>query len=125
MQPPRARALTTLDILLIAGAIVIVVVGSAVSYGYFASHMSAQSSTFTVGQRVSNFYITGINPTNVTGILYMQYPVARANGTAYTVDLGGSVGYACDGTLATLASINAAGARFVFNKQKSAYGCPI
>jgi Na+/H+ antiporter NhaC len=80
----------------------------------------------TIGERQSNFLIQAINPANVTGLIYIEYPVAYLNGTNKTIQIGDTVGYACDGTLAKLVEIiNNTIAVFQLNATKPPYGCPI
>lgn len=93
--------------------------------GKGSATISGPIANATAGQRISNFLIERVNPGNVTGLLYMEYPVARLNGTQYTVYVGNSVGYACDGTLATLIAIHGDAAAFVLNTTRPKYGCPI
>ncbi len=78
------------------------------------------------GQRISNFQVLQVNPSNVIGLLYIEYPVAYANGTRTAIYIGNTVGYACDGSLAKLVSIQNSTAFFMVNiTTKSKYGCPI
>ncbi len=109
---------------------VVIIVGVTAAYALFSLISSAQSTPMefvnvTAGERISNFLITGVNQMNVTGILYVEYPLAMKNGTYTTITMGESVGYACDGTLAKLIMIKSKVASFALNKTKSRYGCPI
>ncbi len=87
---------------------------------------SDKTISLTAWQRISNFKIEQINPTNVIGLLYILYPVEYVNGTQTTLNIGDTVGYACDGSLAKLIAISNNTARFITNiTAKSHYGCPI
>ncbi|MDE1849885.1 MAG: DUF4382 domain-containing protein [Candidatus Micrarchaeota archaeon] len=65
--------------------------------------------TAGLGSRVSNFVVQSVNYANstVTGLLYIQYPVASSAGVSTTLHVNSSVGYACDNTLAVLTKVNA------------------
>ncbi|MCL5011575.1 MAG: hypothetical protein M1594_01630 [Candidatus Marsarchaeota archaeon] len=116
-------------------AVIIIVLASA-SLVLISSHnnstQNAQSNQInvslvnkTVGERQSNFLIQAINSNSVTGLIYTEYPVAYLSGTAKTINIGDTVGYSCDGTLAKLVSINNQTAVFELNTTKSFGGCPI
>ncbi len=83
----------------------------------------------SVGSRVSNFAVQRINHTSgtVSGLLYIQYPVASSIGTSTTLHVNGTVGYACDNTEFRLTGIYSNGtASFTpLLNTKTAGGCPI
>lgn len=84
------------------------------------------SVAYHQGQNVSNFFIQTINQENVTGLIYIRYPVATTKGMPKTLRLFDTVGYNCDGTLRMLTSIGIGLATFTdVSTGKSPYGCPI
>ncbi len=110
------------------GAAVVLIAAFAIFFLYYGKSSTIISGSvvnITAGQRISNFLAVQVNPSNVTGLLYTEYPVARLNGTPDTVYVGDSVGYVCDGTLAKLIAIHGNKAVFRLNTTKSKYGCPI
>ncbi len=81
------------------------------------------------GEKISNFAVQSINYSSmsVTGLLYVMYPVAFITGVQTTLHVNGTVGYACDNTLAMLTGINSNDtATFTeFTNTSSGHGCPI
>ncbi|MDE1871412.1 MAG: DUF4382 domain-containing protein [Candidatus Micrarchaeota archaeon] len=81
------------------------------------------------GQRVSNFLVQGVdyNSGTVSGLLYVQYPVASNVGVNTTIHVNSTVGYACDNTEFKLTSIYSNNtAVFTPIANTSTYGgCPI
>ena len=82
-----------------------------------------------VGQRVSNFMIDNISYSSgtVTGLLYIEYPVASNTGTNTVLHANDSIGYACDNTEFKLTSIYSNGTAVFTKIQNTAKpgGCPI
>ncbi len=92
------------------------------------TYMLGAPSVYYRGQRVSNFLIEYVNPGNVTGLIYVLYPLAAMQGTQRTLRIGDTVGYNCDGSLKMLTSINygLGSATFTNASTGSRYGgCPI
>ncbi|MDE1825268.1 MAG: hypothetical protein KGH77_03165 [Candidatus Micrarchaeota archaeon] len=118
---------TTMRLQFTAAAIaILVIVAVAVIFFYNPNRvLPTHQAQYYAGEKVSNFLITKVNPENVTGILYVQYPLAYQNGTTTTIRIGESIGYSCDGTAARLIGINGTSAVFVLNITRSSYGCPI
>ena len=79
-----------------------------------------------VGNKVANFLIQKINTDTVEGTIYYLYPLAY-EGVPKTLLVGEVIGYACDGTLTKLTSINYANQTLIFTKQVngSIGACPI
>ncbi len=105
----------------------LIVVAALAAIGYLSFHYGRHGITESVvaGQRISNFMVERVNQNNVTGLLYMMYPLARLNGTPETLEIGGTVGYLCDGTLAKLVAIESGTALFILNGTASGHGCPV
>jgi Domain of unknown function (DUF4382) len=81
------------------------------------------------GNRVSNFLVQRIdyNSSTVSGLLYVQYPLATNVGENTTLHINDNVGYACDNTEFRLTSIYANGSA-VFTHiltTSTVGGCPI
>ncbi|HUY70288.1 MAG TPA: hypothetical protein VMV00_01825 [Candidatus Baltobacteraceae bacterium] len=84
------------------------------------------SHPYYQGQRVSNFLIQYINQDNVTGLSYIEYPLAMRNGTPRTLHVGDTVGYSCDNSTMMLTAINNGSAAFANLSSGAARGgCPI
>jgi hypothetical protein len=80
------------------------------------------------GQRISNFMAQNISyaSNTVSGLIYVQYPVAATLGSETTLHIGDTVGYACDGTEAKLTEIYANNtAVFTHLTTSTRGGCPI
>jgi hypothetical protein len=88
----------------------------------------ATTDSIKVGQKEFNFLVQKINQNSVDGLWYVEYPVATSNGTAKTLYIGDSVGYACTGKTATLTSVDVTNKTVTFNKSivtPPLGGCPI
>jgi prepilin-type N-terminal cleavage/methylation domain-containing protein len=81
-----------------------------------------------VGYKELNFLIQKINANNIGGLLYTLYPVAMLQGQPKTLNIGDTVGYACEGRVATLTNINTVNQTATFNEDITTAppgGCPI
>lgn len=79
-------------------------------------------------QRISNFFVIGMNHTNdtVSGQEWKEYPTTNSSPANVTLMVGESVGYACDGTLANLTWVAQYYAVFYKNtSNSSSHGCPV
>jgi len=86
------------------------------------------SVTRKVGDREFNFLIQKINTNTINGLLYILYPVAMLQGQPKTLNIGDTVGYTCEGKIATLVSINIVNQTAIFNEVFTTTprgGCPI
>lgn len=81
----------------------------------------------TPGTRISNFLLQSVNQNGtVSGLLYIEYPLAYPNGTQMTLRVGDTIGYACNGTEWILASVNPANGTAVFSIVTTTSGpCPV
>ncbi|MDE1860963.1 MAG: DUF4382 domain-containing protein [Candidatus Micrarchaeota archaeon] len=81
------------------------------------------------GQRVSNFLVQSVNYSSgtVSGLLYVQYPVATNVGENVTLHISGYVGYACDNTEFRLTGVysNGTAAFTPILNTSTPGGCPI
>ncbi len=81
------------------------------------------------GQRISNFIAKNINYNTLTvsGLLYVEYPVASTKGVNTTIGINSTVGYRCDNTAFELVAIYPnETALFISLPNTSAQGgCPI
>ena len=81
------------------------------------------------GQRISNFMVENVNYSSgtVSGLLYIQYPVASNIGESATIRINDTVGYACDNTQYRLVNLYVNGtASFAHDESNAtAGGCPI
>ncbi len=107
--------------------------GLGIGIGGSGSGNTTTSANSTVevraGQRVSNFMAESVNYSSgtVSGLLYIEYPVARNVGTNTTLHVNSTIGYACDNTQFKLESIYSnSTALFVhINNTATIGGCPI
>ncbi|MDE1833349.1 MAG: hypothetical protein KGH58_02935 [Candidatus Micrarchaeota archaeon] len=123
-------------------SVALVVVGIAAAYVFSpgrigetgSNTLTVNGTTYTLGelqsyypgQRVSNFLIQRIGNDSVTGLIYVEYPLAAANGTPITLHLGATVGYNCDGTMEMFVGTDRGSATFVHASTGPVKGgCPI
>ena len=100
-------------------------VSNALSFNVTAN---TNAATRKAGEKELNFLIQKINANNIDGLLYTLYPVAILQGQPKTLNIGDTVGYACEGKTATLTSINAVTQTATFNEVITTAppgGCPI
>ncbi len=93
--------------------------------GTYAAPIEAKA-----GERVSNFAIQRVdyNSSSVSGLLYVEYPVANNVGVNTTLHINSTVGYACDNTEFKLTGIyanNTALFTQMLNTSSGVGGCPI
>lgn len=83
--------------------------------------------TVSPGTRISNFLLQRVNANDtVSGLLYIEYPVAYANGTPVTLRIGSSIGYACDATEWRLSAVDPYNGTATFSYVQTEKGhCPI
>lgn len=85
--------------------------------------------TVSAGSRIKNFVVQNIDYANstVTGLIYVQYPVASNIGVGTTLHVNSSVGYACDNSLAVLSNVNANNTAtfYTLTNTSTRGGCPI
>ena len=89
---------------------------------------NANSVTRKVGDREFNFLIQKINANSVDGLSYILYPLAMSQGQPKTLQIGDTVGYACEGKTATLASVDTINQTAIFDEVITTPppgGCPI
>jgi hypothetical protein len=90
------------------------------------SYPQCSNNICYLNQRIGNFVVLAINSNNtVTGNIWRFFPAAYLYPSRITLKIGDSVGYSCDGTLATLVLTSTSYAVFKTNTTKSSYGCPI
>ncbi len=78
------------------------------------------------GQRIDNFLVVSVNQSNssVSGLLYTQYPIAQMAGKDETIYPGETIGYSCDGTMASYVGIEKGSAVFKALSSKAG-ACPV
>ncbi len=116
-----------------AGAYSISKIGAAYSNSQVTPHPNVTGYGTGVyvhaGQRISNFIAKNINYNTLTvsGLLYVEYPVASTKGVNTTIGINSTVGYRCDNTAFELVAIYPnETALFIPLLNTSTYGgCPI
>lgn len=84
--------------------------------------------TIRPGDRLSNFLFQRLSPGNdsISGLSYMEYPLASLKGYPATLFVGNFIGYSCDGSEYQLLSINFSNESALFMHIATKSGmCPV
>jgi len=90
--------------------------GTSNGINFTVTSNTTNAVTRKIGDKELNFLIQKINTNNVDGLLYILYPVTISQGQPKTLNIGDTVGYACEGKIATLTGVNTVNQTVTFNE---------